>query len=121
TAALCLALVGSARPIVASAATVIAAMLVLLLAELESTHWLGPVLALGIAVMLAAALTLLPAALAILGPRAFWPGRDRAGVEAGKRRRWAAAADLVRRRPRAIVAVVGALLVTMAFGNLVDH
>jgi RND superfamily putative drug exporter len=49
------ALVESVRPIAASAATVIAAMLVLLLAELESTHWLGPVLAIGIAVMLCAA------------------------------------------------------------------
>ena len=53
----------------------IAAMLVLLLADLESTHWLGPMLAIGIAAMLAAALTLLPALLAILGPRAFWPAR----------------------------------------------
>jgi RND superfamily putative drug exporter len=120
-AALRLALAGSARAVAASAATVIAAMLVLLLAELESTHWLGPVLAIGIAVMLAAALTLLPAALAILGPRAFWPARDRAGAEAGKRRRWAAVADLVRRRPRAIVAVVATVLATMTLGNLVDH
>ena len=48
-------------------------MLVLLVADLESTHWLGPVLAIGIAVMLLAAFTLLPALLAILGDRAFWP------------------------------------------------
>ena len=74
--ALRVALAESVRPIAASAATVIAAMLVLLLADLESTHWLGPVLAIGIAVMLCAGLTLLPALLAILGPRAFWPGRE---------------------------------------------
>ena len=55
----------------ASAGTVIAAMLVLLVADLQSTHWLGPVLAIGIATMLAAAFTLLPALLAILGDRAF--------------------------------------------------
>ena len=62
------------RPaILASGGTVIAAMLVLLVADLESTRWLGPVLAIGIAVMLAAAFTLLPALLAILGDRAFWP------------------------------------------------
>ncbi len=113
------ALAESARPIAASAATVIAAMLVLLLADLESTHWLGPVLAIGIAVMLCAGLTLLPALLAILGPRAFWPGRE-SGAE-GRRRLWARVAGLVRRRPRAIVAGVFAVLVVLAFGNLIHH
>ncbi|HEV2789667.1 MAG TPA: MMPL family transporter [Solirubrobacterales bacterium] len=58
--------------LLASGGTVIAAMLVLLVADLESTRWLGPILAIGIAVMLAAAFTLLPALLAILGGRAFW-------------------------------------------------
>jgi RND superfamily putative drug exporter len=118
-AALRTALLESVRPIAASAATVIAAMLVLLLADLESTHWLGPVLAIGIAVMLAAALTLLPALLAILGPRAFWPARGSAGQ--GPSRRWAQIAGLIRRRPRAIVASVFALLAVLALGNLVNH
>jgi putative drug exporter of the RND superfamily len=113
------ALAESARPIAASAATVIAAMLVLLLADLESTHWLGPVLAIGIAVMLCAALTLLPALLAILGPRAFWPGRRSEPVE--RRRLWARVAGLVRRRPRAIVAAVFAVLLALALGNLIHH
>lgn len=113
------ALLESARPIAASAATVIAAMLVLLLAELESTHWLGPVLAIGIAVMLAAALTLLPAVLAVLGRRALWPARD--SGEGEKRRRWERVAGFVRRRPRAIVATVFAGLAILALGNLVQH
>jgi putative drug exporter of the RND superfamily len=118
-AALRAALAESVRPIAASAATVIAAMLVLLLADLESTHWLGPVLAIGIAVMLCAGLTLLPALLAILGPRAFWPGRQ---SEPGERRRlWARVAGLVRRRPRAIVAGVFAVLLVLALGNLIQH
>ena len=118
-AALRAALVESVRPIAASAATVIAAMLVLLLADLESTHWLGPVLAIGIAVMLCAGLTLLPALLAILGPRAFWPGRGAGSSE--KRRLWAGVAGLVRRRPRTIVAGVFAVLVLLALGNLIHH
>jgi RND superfamily putative drug exporter len=113
------ALAESVRPIAASAGTVIAAMLVLLLADLESTHWLGPVLAIGIAVMLAAALTLLPALLSILGSRAFWPGRGRDGADASSR--WARIATLVRRRPRTIVAGVFALLALLAAGNLVKH
>jgi RND superfamily putative drug exporter len=118
-AALRAALVESVRPIAASAATVIAAMLVLLLAELESTHWLGPVLALGIAVMLCAGLTLLPALLAILGPRALWPGRQSEPGE--RRRRRGRVAGLVRRRPRTIVAGVFAVLVVLALGNLIHH
>jgi RND superfamily putative drug exporter len=118
-AALRAALVESVRPIAASAATVIAAMLVLLLAELESTHWLGPVLALGIAVMLCAGLTLLPALLAILGPRAFWPGRESEPSE--RHRLWARVAGLVRRRPRTIVTGVFAVLIVLALGNLIHH
>jgi putative drug exporter of the RND superfamily len=113
------ALAGSVRPIAASAATVIAAMLVLLLADLESTHWLGPVLAIGIAVMLCAGLTLLPALLAILGPRAFWPGRKSGPGE--KHHLWAGVAGLIRRRPRTIVATVFAVLLVLALGNLIQH
>jgi len=113
------ALVASVRPIAASAATVIAAMLVLLLADLESTHWLGPVLAIGIAVMLAAALTLLPAVLSLLGGRAFWPGR---GPGAGQGRgRWRRIAGFVQRRPGSIVVVVFAALAVLSLGNLINH
>ena len=115
------ALAASVRPIAASAGTVIAAMLVLLLADLESTHWLGPVLAIGIATMLAAALTLLPAILSLLGRRAFWPARGGSAEPGERRRRWALVAGLVRRRPRTIVVAVFAGLFVLALGNLVDH
>jgi putative drug exporter of the RND superfamily len=118
-AALPVALAESAPAIAASGATVIAAMLVLLLAELQSTHWLGPILAVGIAVMLAASFTLLPAVLSLLGERAFWPARGFEAREAD--RRWARVAELVRRRSPPIAAVVSAGLVFLALGNLVDH
>jgi RND superfamily putative drug exporter len=113
------ALAESLPAIAASAGTVIAAMLVLLLADLQSTHWLGPVLAIGIAVMLVSSFTLLPAILSLLGERAFWPGRGPAEPESS--RRWARIAGLVRRRPRAIVAVVCAALGILSLGNLVNH
>ncbi len=113
------ALAESLPAIAASAGTVIAAMLVLLLADLQSTHWLGPVLAIGIAVMLISSFTLLPAILSLLGERAFWPGRGPAEPESS--RRWARVAELVRRRPRAIVAVVCAALAVLSLGNLVSH
>ncbi len=117
--ALAAALRVSAPAIGAAAGTVMAAMLVLLAADLESTHWLGPVLALGIGVMLLAAFTLLPALLTLLGPRAFWPARDLSAPRSPGA--WPRVAGLVARRPRRIVAVVVALLVVCAAGNLVHH
>ncbi len=113
------ALAESAPAIAASAGTVIAAMLVLLVADLQSTHWLGPILAIGIAVMLGAAFTLLPALLSLLGERAFWPAAG-AASHAG-RSRWNGVAELVRRRSRPIVLLVGAGLVLLALGNLTHH
>ena len=109
----------SAPAIAASGATVIAAMLVLLLADLESTRWLGPVLALGIAVMLAASFTLMPALLSLLGTRAFWPtGIPSAPSSHGV---WTRVAGLVRRRAAPVaVIIIGALLLAAA-GNLISH
>ncbi|MBI3748390.1 MAG: MMPL family transporter [Chloroflexi bacterium] len=56
-----------------SALTVIAALVSLVLAEFAFYQSLGPALAIGIALMLVAGLTLLPALLAILGRAVFWP------------------------------------------------
>ena len=56
-----------------SALTVGAALLTLLLAPFGLYRGLGPALAIGIAVLLAASLTLTPALLAIAGRAAFWP------------------------------------------------
>jgi putative drug exporter of the RND superfamily len=127
------------RPaLLASGGTVIAAMLVLLVADLQSTHWLGPVLAIGIATMLLAAFTLLPALLAILGDRAFWPANPAAEGGLGGPRRslpktrdggdppdpptiWERAADLVRRRSGRIIVAVLALLAVLCLGNLTSH
>lgn len=114
------ALSESMPAIAASGGTVIAAMLVLLVADLQSTHWLGPILAIGIAVMLAAAFTLLPALLSIAGERAFWPSAGTAEHAAGNSR-WNRVADLVRRRSRVIIFAVFAGLIVLALGNLSHH
>ena len=107
------------RPIASSGGTVIAAMLVLLVADLQSTHWLGPILAIGIAVMVCSAFTLLPALLAVLGERAFWP---RPGVtQRTGPNRWEAIAGFVRRRSRPIIGAVIVGLLVLAAGNLVHH
>ncbi len=56
-----------------SAGTVIVALLTLLLASFGLYSGLGPALALGVFLMLLAALTLLPALIAVLGRATFWP------------------------------------------------
>ena len=56
-----------------SAATVVAALLSLMLASFELYSDLGVPLAIGIILMLMAGLTLLPALLAIFGKATFWP------------------------------------------------
>jgi len=117
-AALRRAVVGSAPAIAAAGATVMAAMLVLLLADLQSTHWLGPVLALGIGVMLVAAFTLLPALLSLLGPHAFWP--NRVAARPAQSSRWRRVAALVRRRARPLIVGICAALAICAAGNLVS-
>ncbi|HVA85599.1 MAG TPA: MMPL family transporter [Candidatus Saccharimonadales bacterium] len=61
-----------------SAFTVIAALVSLALAEFGLYQSLGPSLAIGIALMLLAGLTLLPALLAILGRAVFWPSNIKA-------------------------------------------
>jgi RND superfamily putative drug exporter len=118
--------VRESRPaLLASGGTVIAAMLVLLVADLESTRWLGPILAIGIATMLAAAFTLLPALLSILGDRAVWsPFRGyfvRQLTTKEPTNVLERVAGVVRRRSLGIVVGVFALLAVLCLGNLTHH
>ncbi len=108
--------------IVASAATVVAGMLCLLVAELNSTKGLGPVSALGIAVGLLAMLTLLPALLVICGRWVFWPVRPRFGSpEPTERGVWARIGKRVARRPRAVWIATVLILGAMAAGMFDLH
>jgi putative drug exporter of the RND superfamily len=72
-AAMRTALASAGPAIFASAATVIAALLCLLVARVNGTSGLGPIAAIGIACAALSMLTLLPALLTIFGRRAFWP------------------------------------------------
>src|SRR5664279_592659 len=58
-----------------SALTVMAALVTLVLADFGIYQSLGPALAIGVALMLLAGLTLLPALLAIFGRAVFWPSK----------------------------------------------
>jgi RND superfamily putative drug exporter len=61
--------------ITSSAGTIFVGFMAMAFAEMGLFNSSGPALAVGIAVMLLAGLTLTPALLATLGERAFWPGR----------------------------------------------
>ncbi|MEV6237837.1 MMPL family transporter [Lentzea sp. NPDC051838] len=80
------ALRGAAPAIIASAATVIAGLLCLLVADLNSTSGLGPIGAAGILCALVAMLTLFPALLVVLGRRIFWPAIPRFGAAVQEKR-----------------------------------
>ena len=73
------ALKGTFEPVLASAATVVAGLLCLLLSDLNSNKALGPVAAIGIGFSFLAAMTLLPALLMLTGRAAFWPRRPAFG------------------------------------------
>lgn len=71
--ALASALPKAAPAIVASGLTVMAAILAILASSLTLNRAFAPANAIGIAIVLIACLTLLPAVLSVLGRRAFWP------------------------------------------------
>jgi len=79
-----------------SAGTVIVALLTLLLATFGLYSGLGPALALGVFLMLLAALTLLPSLLAVFGRATFWPRPVRAAKREGV---YARLADVVIAHP----------------------
>lgn len=85
--------------ILASAATVVAGLLCLLAADLNSISSLGPVGAAGIGAALLVMLTLFPALLVLLGRRIFWPFVPRLGADVRvSASRWARLGELVARR-----------------------
>lgn len=80
-----------------SAATVIVALLSLLLATFGIYKGLGPALAIALTIMLLVALTFLPAVLAVLGRAVFWPSKTRQREQ--KIGLWGRLADRVIQKP----------------------
>ena len=144
TEALTASVRGSFGAVSASAATVAAALLILLVSDLNSNSSLGPIAASGIVFAWLAALTLLPAMLQLLGRAAFWPtvpspanARRRAERRAAKGRAhrqpedaqgrpiagleedhgvWTRVAAFVARRSRPVWIVTALLLAAFAAG-----
>jgi RND superfamily putative drug exporter len=109
--AMAVALRRAGPAIIASAATVIAAMLCLLIADSADISGLGPVAAIGIAVGLLAMITLLPALLVTVGRWVFWPLRPRYGSdEPTTRGIWARIGRRLAIRPRTVWVVTAVLL-----------
>ena len=118
-AAMRVALTKAGPAIVASAGTVVAALLCLSLASVNSTAGLGPVGAMGVAVTALAMLTLLPALLLVAGRRAFWPFVPRLGTEdASRRGAWGRLGTWIERRHRPVWIVTALALAAMAVGTL---
>ena len=119
------ALRGAGPAILASGLTVIAALLTLSLAEVNSTAGLGPVGAMGVALAMISMLTVLPAALVICGRRAFWsPGLDtiphtgQAGVDE-THGFWRRVGERVATRPRTVW-IAGSLVLLVLAANVLN-
>ena len=111
----------TAGPVIASGATVILGVLCLLLSDLASNRGLGPIAAVNVAFAVVAALTFLPAALALLGRAAFWPFRPAFGTPARSSRGWSRVAATVGRHPaRVLVVSVLGLAVLACFAPTFD-
>ena len=109
----------SGPAILSAGGTVVAAMLVLLVADLSSTRNQGPVLAIGVAITMLAGLTLLPALLTIIGRGSFWPAVPRFGSEDRSRRSlYHRVGEFVTHRPVVTVVVVTVVLLVCVLGVL---
>ena len=103
--------------IIASGFTVIAAMLTLSAAQLNSTKGLGPVLAIGVAVGMFVMLTLLPALMVTFPRGVFWPYRPTYGsAEPTTRGTWARVGWSIAIRPRLIWITTVVILGILALG-----
>jgi putative drug exporter of the RND superfamily len=112
---------GVGGAIVSAGGTILIATIILLLAVLPAYRSLGPVLAIAVALMMAAALTLVPAILTILGRWSFWPFRpryapDQPDEEKGASPIWSRIADGVLRRPVTVLSVTVLALLLMSAG-----
>jgi RND superfamily putative drug exporter len=105
--------------IIASGSTVIVGMLCLLVAEMNSTQGMGPVLAVGVGVVLLAMVTLLPAILVIMGRWIFWPVRPSEGShEPTSTGFWAKTGWAISHRPRTVWVTTALALGVMALGTM---
>ncbi|MGV9662997.1 MMPL family transporter [Nocardia niigatensis] len=103
--------------IAASAVTVALSLLCLVVADLNSTKSLGPVMATGVLVGFAVLTTLYPALLVLCGRWIFWPAAPRFGDPEPSGGRWTRTlARLTIARPRRVWQFTAAALAVLALG-----
>jgi RND superfamily putative drug exporter len=111
------ALRGAAPAVLASGATVVAGLLTLVFAAVDSSASIGPLGAAGIVLALSLSLTLLPATLVIAGRRAFWPFIPRPGDNLeNAHRAWRKLGGRIAQRPRPLWVGSTIVLIILALG-----
>ena len=117
---------GVGGAVASAGVTILIASAALGLATLRSYQSLGPVVAIAVALMMLAALTLVPALLTIIGRRAYWPKQPRHDpspaslVDPGnwQRSTYGRIGRVVLRRPRVVLAVTTCALALLILGLL---
>lgn len=103
------------EPIFFSGGTVLAAMLVLFIADYKPYHSFAPVFSITMAIILVAGLTLVPSLFALFGRKAFWPSIPKVGdPEIKKDSIWSRVGRFVIRKPGIISIVMVAVLALFA-------
>jgi RND superfamily putative drug exporter len=108
----------TAEPVLASATTVVAGLLTLLLSLIPATRGLGLACAIGIVVAATFVLVCLPSLLVLFPRGIFWPKVPHLGdsTAAETRSVWRRIGDRVARRPAVVSAVVVAALALLSLG-----
>ena len=112
---------GVGGAVASAGATILVACAALALATLRSYQALGPVIALAVALMMLASLTLIPSVLTIFGRRAFWPVQPRLEPGPAEQADWRRSVygrvgAVVLRRPGLTLAVTGVGLAVLLAG-----
>jgi RND superfamily putative drug exporter len=100
--------------IASAAGAVIVAFSALALSSFASFKTMGPSLAIAVACMLVAALTLIPAVVTVIGPRVFWPSKSHRRTPRGSIFKWVG--GIVASRPAVVAVGAVVLLGAMAAG-----
>jgi RND superfamily putative drug exporter len=98
--------------IASAGGAVIVSFMALILSSLGIFRSIGPALAIAVAVTVLAALTLVPAIVALLGSKVFWPSKSWKREPEGNR--FAAIGGALGRRPALFATVSGGLLAVLA-------
>ena len=107
--------------ITSSASTVVIATAIMGLAQLYELRVTGPAVAIGVACLLLAGLSLLPALMALCGRALFWPAQPRPGTlsaSATEKGLWARAGRLVTAHSRMVALVATVVLLPLAISTV---